>query len=167
MARPSAIKPEQIESAIRDYLGSSNLAVTAIADRHGVPATTLRREIRKRGIVRTSAPEQKRRRVEEHFAGGLADTGQIPRQTDRTVEEEAERDIEDMEDALSVARACIKRLLAIIEGLADPRDIKTVAEANKLAMESIRRIRGLDAQVDLSKLSDAELEAIASGKRLQ
>lgn len=164
MARPSTTKPEQIEAALRDFLGPSNQSISAIAEKHGVPTTTLRREIRKRGIVRTSAPEQKRRRVVEHFAGGLADTGQNPRQIRQTVEDEAVQDIADMEDALSVARACIKRLLAIIEDLADVRDIKTVAEANRLAMETIRKIRGLDAQMDLSKLSDAELEAIAAGR---
>jgi hypothetical protein len=45
---------------------------------------------------------------------------------------------------LKVSRACIRNLLVIAEHSMDAKEIKVIAEANKVAVETIRRIRGLD-----------------------
>jgi hypothetical protein len=63
----------------------------------------------------------------------------------RNIESEAAQDAADMRMGLDVARACLARLLDIAAITVDPKDIKTVAEANRIAIDTIRRVRGLDA----------------------
>lgn len=62
----------------------------------------------------------------------------------RVITDEATTDIEDMQAGLAVARASILRLLTLVSELSEPRDIKVVVEANRTAIDTIRRIRGLD-----------------------
>jgi len=60
------------------------------------------------------------------------------------IAEEAEQDVEDMRAGLGVARRCIRKLAEMVELAIEPKDIKVIAEANRIAVETIRRIRGLD-----------------------
>jgi hypothetical protein len=55
-----------------------------------------------------------------------------------------------MRSGLAVARKCIGRLKLVVEVADDPKDIKVIAEANRIAVETIRRIRGLDDATDTS-----------------
>ena len=71
-----------------------------------------------------------------------------------------------MEDALTVARNCLRRLLQLVPDAEDGKAIKAIADANEKAMLTIRRIRGLDAPVDFSDWSDDELQALAETGRL-
>jgi hypothetical protein len=65
-----------------------------------------------------------------------------------------------MRDGLSVARASIRKLLILVEGCEDPKEIKTVVEANKVAIETIRRIRGLDESINTGDTLESFLERI-------
>jgi len=135
--------PQQMEDAISFYLGPETPSENATAIQSGVPLTSLRRELKKRGIVRSSGPEAKRQKVAAHFSGlvkGLAN-GEAYQSA---IEAAATQDITDMEMALGVARACIVRLAGMVESVDNPKDIKTIADANDAAISTIRRIRGLD-----------------------
>ena len=165
MSRISHLDSAAVEAAIKDYLSASRPSLNACATRHGIPESSLRRIVKQRGIIRSSAPDEKRQLVAEHFAGNaMANqvTNDEARQKD--VLDEAEQDIADMTDALNVARAVLRRLLAIVNTLVAPRDLKAVCEANKSAMETIRRVRGLDVPMDFSNMSDEELLRIVNAK---
>lgn len=154
-----------IESAIAYYLGPESPSVLECCRRFDVAETTLRRVLKSRGIIRSSAAAQKRERVEHHFAGGdVADKVADCLPTVEAIIEAAKEDVADMEDGLKVARQCLKRLLELVPLAVDAAEIKRVAEANKIAIETIRRIRDLDAP-DFSAMSDEELQLIAAGGR--
>ena len=139
----------QIEVAYK----TSGKAVNALAKEFDLPETTLRRLIKTRGWVQ-DATGRKRSIVADHFAGsagGLAN-GELR----QSQEDAAREDIADMQAGLDVARACIRKLGAMIDEADDPRDIKIIVEANKGAIETIRRIRGLDEApanpIDVSRI---------------
>ena len=62
----------------------------------------------------------------------------------RTIYAEADKDAEYMGDCLDVAVKAVHKLHGMIDGAVEPKDIKIIVDANKSAMETIRRIRGLD-----------------------
>ena len=154
-----------IEAAIALYLGPEAPSVLECCRRFDVAESTLRRVLKSRGIIRSSAAAQKRERVEHHFAGGnVADKVEDCIPSVEAIIEAAKEDVADMQDGLTVARKCLKRLLELVPNAADAAEIKRIAEANKLAIETIRKIRELDA-IDFASLSDDELEALAKGGR--
>jgi hypothetical protein len=57
----------------------------------------------------------------------------------------ASQDVADMQMGLTVARACMAKLLLMVEQVEHPKEVKLVVESNKLAVETIRKIRSLDA----------------------
>lgn len=149
--------------AIAEYTGPARPSLLSLSTKFGIPETTLRREIKRRGIVRGDASDRKRRLVQDHFAGEVA--GEMAN-SEAAIAAEAERDIQDMNDGLTVCRKAIARLLAVVDTLACPRDIKALVEAAARAVEVIRRIRGLDAPTDFSDWSDEELQILAQTGRL-
>lgn len=154
-----------VENAISYYLGPECPSVLECCRRFGVSEGTLRRILKSRGIIRSSAAAQKRERVEHHFSGGnVADKMEDCLPTVEAIVEAARTDVADMESGLEVARGCLTRLKVLVVDAADAAEIKRIAEANKLSVETIRRIRELDAP-DFSAMSDEELEAIAHGAR--
>lgn len=89
-----------------------------------------------------------------------------------TLEAAADEDVRDMRFGLQAARMALtivgKKLQAgvINHSQLAPRDIKSLSESIALNISTIRAVRGLDAAPsDLSKLTDAQLEALASGKK--
>jgi hypothetical protein len=54
-----------------------------------------------------------------------------------------------MNSGLAVARKCLVKLLDMVDMVADPRDIRAIVEANKSAIETIRRVRSLDSKADV------------------
>jgi hypothetical protein len=49
-----------------------------------------------------------------------------------------------MNDCLGVARKGLAKLSTLMGNADDGKEVKVLLEANKIAMETIRRIRGLD-----------------------
>ncbi|MBA5606330.1 hypothetical protein H3H36_13315 [Duganella sp. FT3S] len=58
----------------------------------------------------------------------------------------AAQDIHDMNTGLAVARKVLNRLIDMVDETDDPRDLKVVVEANRAAIDTIRKIRSLDAE---------------------
>ena len=92
--------------------------------------------------------------------------------TTSTLEAAGDEDVRDMRFGLQAARMALtivgKKLQAgvINHSQLAPRDIKSLSESIALNISTIRAVRGLDAAPsDLSKLTDAQLEALASGKK--
>lgn len=123
-------------------------SINALAGKYGIPEATLRRYSKANGWVK-GASETKRKMVREALAGDSLDEGvtndpanfEAVRQTRLA---EAAQDVEDMNAGLKVARACIVKLLAMVESIDNPNDVKRVVEANRAAVETIRKIRSLD-----------------------
>jgi hypothetical protein len=119
------------------------MSVRAIADKHSIPEPTLRREAKKQGWVKGLAAT-KRAMVSDAMAGADLThllTHDEVRQNQLSA---AQQDVADMNSGLSVARDCIAALMVMIPSAAEAREIKVIVEANKGAIETIRKIRGLD-----------------------
>jgi uncharacterized protein YjcR len=111
-----------------------------IAAEYGTASSTIKSRAKKHGWIQ-DASGTKRRIVADRMAG-IAH--QVAQNAMCEIESAATHDVEDMLQGLGVARVCLRRLTAIAEQSEDAKEIKTIAEANKIAVETIRRIRGLD-----------------------
>lgn len=160
-----ALKQQVLADAEADY-GAGILSVSAVARKYGLPESTLRRDAKRLGWTRASA-EFRRQMVKNALAGANL-TSEMTKEKVRQIQvDAAEQDETDMRTGLSVARACMAKLLAMVEEADEVKDIKTIIESNKIAVDSIRKIRSLDdvepvqeasVSVDLSD-SFAELRA--------
>lgn len=128
----------QIEADYR----SSDTPVLQLAKKYGVSEGTIRVRVKKYGWVRTPLP-LKRALVEQKLIGITNGNTNVVA-TRKAIEDSADAAAEDMTRGLEVARACVARLGEMVPLCDNPRDVKVVAEANKIAVETIRRIRGLD-----------------------
>jgi transposase-like protein len=135
---PAPLKPDwlAIEGSYRSGKGS----LREIAGEHGITEGTIRARAKKNGWIRD--PEgTKRERVKSLMAGV---TASVTQDALRNMEDEAKQDVIDMRMGLEVARQVLARLLDLVGQVAEARDIKVIAEANRIAVDTIRRIRGLD-----------------------
>lgn len=157
MGRRAKHSAEQLQAAIAFYTNPAGQpSVLSVSARFNIPETSLRREIRRRGIVQGPVAA-KRQRVYEHFRG--------PDLASPAADLDARQTAGDgMEDSLTVARRVVRRLGDMVDETDDPRALKAIAECNNVAMETIRKIRGLDAPLDFASMSDEQLERIAAGK---
>lgn len=153
-------------------------SINALATKHGIPEPTLRRHAKKAGWIKGNS-DVKRELVREAMAGAPLDDESLTNgmTNDEQVRQvqiaEATQDVQDMQTGLSVARKSMAKLLTMVDQVDHPKDVKVIVEANKLAVETIRKIRELDEPEDSSTnvtvaVSDGfdELRA-AFKKRLQ
>jgi len=125
-----------------DYRAGS-MSVNAIANKHGIPEPTLRREAKKRGWVK-GLSSTKRAMVRDAMSGSDLTNSLTSDEVRQNQLTEAQQDVKDMHAGLSVARSCIDALMGMIPIAENARDIKSIVDANKGAVETIRKIRGLD-----------------------
>lgn len=140
--KPTKKPRHNFKDAEVDYrIGS--MSVNAIAAKHGIPEPSLRMEAKKQGWVKGLA-SSKRVMVKDAMSGADLTNSLTNDEVRKNQLTEAQQDIADMNSGLAVARRCIVSLLSIAATASEPRDIKTIVEANKSAIETIRKIRGLD-----------------------
>lgn len=114
-----------------------------IGAKHGTSESAIRRRVKKQGWTKGAA-EAKRERVKAHFAGA-SDTDITKGLNTATTD-----DVADMELGLSNARKALGvvgsqlDLMGENPKLADSGDLKRLTETNKINVEVIRKIRGLD-----------------------
>lgn len=111
-----------------------------MAAEYGTAPSTIKSRAKRHGWVQ-DATGTKRRIVADRMSGierGVAQNAMCE------IESAATQDIDDMDSGLSVARTCLRRLQVMAEHAEDVREIKAIVESNKIAIETIRRIRGLD-----------------------
>lgn len=148
-----------------DYRAGS-MSVNAIANKHGIPEPTLRREAKKRGWVK-GLSSTKRIMVRDAMAGADLTNSLTNDEVRQNQLSAAEQDVADMNAGLEVSRRCIKALLPMIDEADTPAKIKQIGEANKVAIETIRRMRGLDdTPQETQENSIADLIAAVSGTSL-
>lgn len=138
-------KPKADWIAIEGEFRAGKRALQAIASDHGITEGAIRARAKKLAWIRD--PEgTKRERVKAMMSGITAEGTNY---ASRNLESEAQQDADDMGLGLAVARKVLRRLGEMVDLCDNPKDLKIVAEANKIAVETIRRIRGLDeAQTD-------------------
>lgn len=124
-------------------------SINALADKYHIPEATLRRFAKKHAWVKGNA-EVKRGLVRDAMAGiplgydELA-TNDLTNDAVRQLQlGAAEQDVADMNLGLNVARRCMAALLAMVGQVEHPKEVKLIVEANKAAVETIRKIRSLD-----------------------
>lgn len=128
-----------------DYRAGT-MSVNAIATKHSIPEPTLRREAKKRGWVK-GLSSTKRAMVRDAMSGADLTNSLTNDEVRQNQLTEAQQDVADMNAGLAVARACIASLMSMVPSAEGPRDIKGIVDANKGAVETIRKIRGLDEMV--------------------
>ena len=137
MASKKKIDWVAIEGAYRTGV----MPLRAIAEKYGCSEGLIRQYAKREGWLQD--PEGKKREYVKSLMSGIST--QTPTQrVNATLTREAEQDASDMGDSLALARKCISKLSTMVDATDNPKDVKIVAEANKIAMETIRRIRGLD-----------------------
>lgn len=122
---------------------SGLLSVRAIAAKYGMPEPSLRQEARTRGWIRGLAAT-KRTMVSDVMAGGDMYGHATEEEVKKRQLIAAEQDLRDMNAGLNVARACIRALYNMVDETDNAKEIKYIVDANKAAIETIRKIRGLD-----------------------
>lgn len=125
-----------IEGAYRAGIRSIN----SLAGEYGITEGAIRARAKKHGWVRNPG-EAKREIVAAHMAGV---TNGITNDVVRNIEDAAREDVADMERGLRINRRCLINLELASGTATDPKEIKTIVDASSAAIESIRRIRGLD-----------------------
>lgn len=131
-----------IEGAYRSGHGS----LREIAGEHGLTEGAIRKRAKRGGWLRD--PQGTKRELVRAALSGGTQTG--TRYAQQTIEQEAEQDVADMRAGLVLARRCIERLSGMVNAASDAKEIKVIAEANRIAVETIRRIRGLDDKADVA-----------------
>ena len=115
-------------------------SVNSLAAEHGISEGAIRKRAKKEGWSRDPAGT-KRQIVKAAMAGGTNSGTSIAL---RTIESAAEQDIADMERGLRIHRLCLIALETAAETVIEPKDAKTIVEAARAAIDSIRNIRGLN-----------------------
>lgn len=137
-------KLQVLHDAEADYRAGV-LSVSAVARKHGLAESTLRRDARRLGWTKLS--QASRRRLVSTGITGAQMASDVTNEQIRQIQAEAAaQDVVDMHSGLLVARRCLMRLLDLVDTVDDPRDLKTIVEANRAAIETIRKIRSLDAE---------------------
>lgn len=140
--------PYDFTSAELDY-AAGGYSINALSQKHGIPEPTLRRYAKKAGWIKGSS-DTKRELVREAMAGTplgdeLLTNGMTNDEAIRQIQlDEAAQDVQDMNTGLNVARKSMTKLLTMVEQVDHPKDVKTIVEANKIAVDTIRKIRSLD-----------------------
>ena len=127
-------------TAIEGLYRAGIRSINGLAKEHGVTEGAIRARAKKHGWVRNPG-EVKREIVAAHMAGV---TNDVTRDVVRNIEDAARADVADMEGGLRINRNCLINLELASETATDPKEIKTIVDGASAAIESIRRIRGLD-----------------------
>lgn len=144
--------------AIEAQYRAGSPSVNAIAKEFGVDEGTIRNRAKKHGWTRDA--EGAKRQIVKSAMSGIPNG--IPNsEVRKIIEDEAGQDIRDMQAGLDVARACIAKLGQMVEMVDAPRDVKVIVEANKAAIETIRRIRGLDEAIGAAAPYEDQLRELA------
>lgn len=144
--------------AIEAQYRAGSPSVNAIAKEFGVDEGTIRNRAKKNGWTRDA--EGAKRQIVKSAMSGIPN-GVPNSEVRKIIEDEAAQDIADMRDGLAVARSCIAKLRTMVESVAEPRDVKTIVEANKAAVDTIRRIRGLDELASSTAPYEEQLRELA------
>lgn len=121
------------------------LSVSAVARKHGIADTTLRREARRWGWTRSVA-EERRQLVSAALHGEFLVSEVVNDAVHQRHAEAAAEDSSDLRKGLAVARKVLNRLFELADQVQDPRDLKTVIDANKAAIDTIISVRSLIEQ---------------------
>lgn len=138
MAQTDKKAPDWV--AIEGEFRAGSDSLRTIADRHGITEGTIRARAKKYGWSRDAA-KTKRQIVASRMAGVTQDVTQAVM---RNIEDAATEDVADMERGLRINRLCLLNLETAAQESTEPREIKIIVEATGAAIESIRKIRGLD-----------------------
>jgi transposase-like protein len=130
-----------LQAAQVDYCAGI-LSVSAVARKHGIPDSTLRREALRLGWMRHS-PENRRQLVADALRGEFPANEVVGKAVHQLHENAATEDAADFKKGLAVARKVLDKLLEIADLTDDPRELKTVVDANKAAIDTIVSVRAL------------------------
>lgn len=136
-----SVKPKADWISIEGEFRAGRRSLREMASDHGITEGAIRKRAKAEGWIRDPAGT-KREQVKAIMAGAGTHAG--TQYAAETIAAEAQQDADDMGLGLQVARKTLRRLSDMVDQCDTPKDVKIVAEANKIAIDTIRRIRGLD-----------------------
>lgn len=124
---------------------ATDRAVRDIAREFGLSAPGILKKAEKEAWGPRNAPARKRALVDS-AASGLQSSFRCKPQNEpeSAIFDAAEQDIQVMRTAANVARIALERCELMVQHEDDPRNIKTLTEAAKSALETYRKARNLD-----------------------
>lgn len=126
------------------YRADARRSIRSIADEYGVTEGAVRARAKKHGWTRD--PQSTKRELVRAAMSG-ASHGVTHGEVRNLIESEADRDVADMQAGLYLFRKSLRRLDAMLDLSEEAKDIKVIVESAKIAVDGIRRIRGLDGAV--------------------
>lgn len=129
--------------AIEGAYRAGIMPLREIGAAYSVSEAMIRKKAKQSGWLRD--PTGAKREIVKGLIAGGAQVG-AQEYAMRTIYAEADKDAEYMGDCLGVAVKAVGKLNKMIDTVSEPKDIKIIVDANKSAMETIRRIRGLDEE---------------------
>lgn len=133
-------KPDWI--AIEGEYRAGQRSLRDIADEHGITEGAIRHRAKKNGWVRNPS-EVVREKVKAHFSG-IGTTQDATQYALRKIDEAVSSSIAYLEKGEANAARILDRVAEMLEVVSDPKDLKTLNDANAGAIDTIRRIRQLD-----------------------
>ena len=131
--------------AIEGAYRAGIMPLREIGAAYGVSEAAIRKKAKQSDWLRD--PTGTKREIVKGLIAGITTGGtqqSAQEYAARTIYAEADKDAEYMGDCLGVAVKAVGKLNTMIDEASEPKDIKIIVDANKSAMETIRRIRGLD-----------------------
>lgn len=165
---------EQWERIIAEAL-TGYRSIRSIAAANDVSEGAIRKRL-KRMSGTEAAAEIKRRMVKTAVALGGEDIQHASMaRANEMIALAVDQDVADMNKGAELSRQILGQIGALLSGMEDPRDLKVAADTVKTAIETIRKIRGLDDaegrdRNEFEHMSDEELlnefERLKSGSGL-
>lgn len=130
--------------AIEGEYRGTDTPLRELASRYGTKESTIRARAKKHGWHRD--PAGSKRALVDAALSGIARNAQGIAQN--AMADEAEQDIADMRLSLEVNRTILTKAKAMAQLIDEPQPLKVIAEATRIATDTIRRIRKLDEVTD-------------------
>lgn len=135
-------------------------SIRSIALEFSVSEALVRKKAKRNGWLRDPGGVV-RERVAAAFSGAGTQKGaQSAHCAQQSMEEAVTSAIDDMSLGMRNAQIALRRISEMMPNAEEARDIKTLSESNKLNIEVIRIIRGLDKNDQTDTRTKAERDAI-------
>ena len=134
--------------AIEGLYRIGDRALRDIGDEYYITESAIRKRAKRKGWARDASATK--REIVRQAMSGTQDVLRGPQgaqDIQEAIEEAATQDIGDMQRGLRIQRHCLMSLEQAAEVVTDAREVKIIVEAAGSAIDSIRRIRGLDQEL--------------------
>lgn len=150
---------------IEGLVRAGQRSIRSIASEFDVSESLIRKKAKRAGWARDPSGVVRERVAAAMAGAGAQEDARGAHCAQQAMAAAATSAIDDMNLGLSNAQLALQRVSEMLPKVDEPRDVKTLSETNKLNIEVIRTIRGLDDQKGSGseeRLTKAERDAIVA-----